>query len=142
MLVTSLKPRNTAALSPLFAKRLSLTLHPFFYSLIRYPRRGYKFHRAHKHHRVIMPFSKGAALLGLNSNPRPTLGIRSPICGSVADFRRETKPSKILSRGQRRRWNIIFLRMEPVLKVILVIMPRDNLLFVSKFESKIGVIRG
>lgn len=141
MLVTSLKPRNTAALSPLFAKRLSLTLHPFFYSLIRYPRRGYKFHRAHKHHRVIMPFSKGAALLGLSSNPRPTLGIRSPICGSVADFRRETKPSKILSRGQRRRWNIIFLRMEPVLKVILVIMPRDNLLFVSKFESKI-VIKG
>lgn len=89
-----------------------------------------------------MPFSKGAALLGLSSNPRPTLGIRSPICGSVADFRRETKPSKILSRGERRRWNIIFLRMEPVLKVILVIMPRDNLLFVSKFESKIGVIRG
>lgn len=141
MLVTSLKPRNTAALSPLFAKRLSLTLHPFFYSLIRYPRRGYKFHRAHKHHRVIMPFSKGAALLELSSNSRPTLGIRSPICGSVADFRRETKPSKILSRGERRRWNIIFLRMEPVLKVILVIMPRDNLLFVSKFESKI-VIKG
>lgn len=141
MLVTSLKPRNTAALSPLFAKRLSLTLHPFFYSLIRYPRRGYKFHRAHKHHRVIMPFSKGAALLELSSNSRPTLGIRSPICGSVADFRRETKPSKILSRGQRRRWNIIFLRMEPVLKVILVIMPRDNLLFVNKFESKI-VIKG